>query len=190
MLRCYTHLRMLRHLRGVMRYGRRSKRQMRMARAVPPSAGMVLASYLACGVVAQAQQSQVSMSTGPDATSVGQLQVITVTADRREESNQHVPLAITAITADTAERVGVTDAQSLAGLVPGLHFNRQANASVPFLRGVGPPVGQSGDEPSVALYIDDVYMPAGAASMANFNSIEHIEVEKGPQGTLFGRNAT
>jgi iron complex outermembrane receptor protein len=86
--------------------------------------------------------------------------------------------------------VGVTDAQSLAAVVPGLLFNRQSNLSTPFLRGVGSPVGQSGDEPSVALYIDDVYVPAGSASMARFTSIDHIEVEKGPQGTLFGRNAT
>jgi iron complex outermembrane receptor protein len=86
--------------------------------------------------------------------------------------------------------VGIADAQSLAARVPGLLFNRQANASIPFLRGVGTPVGESGDEPSVALYVDDVYLPAGSASMANFTSIDRIEVEKGPQGTLFGRNAT
>ncbi|HTR79855.1 MAG TPA: TonB-dependent receptor plug domain-containing protein, partial [Gemmatimonadaceae bacterium] len=118
-----------------------------------------------------------------------QLPEVTVTANRREESNQRVPVAITALNADTTDKVGVTDAQSMAALVPGLLFNRQANASIPFLRGVGTPVGESGDEPSVALYIDGVYMPAGSASMANFTSIDHIEVEKGPQGTLFGRNA-
>lgn len=119
-----------------------------------------------------------------------QLQEVTVTANRRQEPNQRVPLGIAAFSADTAEKVGITDAQSLAALAPGLLFNRQANASIPFLRGVGTPVAESGDEPSVALYIDDVYIPAGSASMANFTSIDHMEVEKGPQGTLFGRNAT
>src|SRR5262245_29220210 len=119
-----------------------------------------------------------------------ELQAVTVTANRREESNQRVPVGITSINADEAEKLGVTDAQSLADLVPGLLFNRQANTSIPFLRGVGSPVGQSGDEPSVALYIDGVYVPAGSASMASFNSLDHIEVAKGPQGTLFGRNAT
>src|SRR5262249_48250787 len=111
-------------------------------------------------------------------------------ANRREELNQRVPLGITAVSVDTAEKVGITDAQSLAARVPGLLFNRQANASIPFLRGVGTPVSESGDEPSVALYIDDGYIPAGSASMANFTGIDHMEVEKGPQGTLFGRNAT
>src|SRR5262245_22276849 len=119
-----------------------------------------------------------------------ELQAVTVTANRREESNQRVPVGITSINADEAEKVGVTDAQSMAAVVPGLLFNRQANTSIPFLRGVGSPVGQSGDEPSVALYIDDVYVPAGSASMASFTSLDHIEVAKGPQGTLFGRNAT
>jgi iron complex outermembrane recepter protein len=126
------------------------------------------------------------------ATSVAesQLQEVTVTANRRQESNQQVPAGITAISGDTAEKAGVTDAQSLAALVPGLLFNRQVNASIPFLRGVGTSVGESGDEPSVALYVDDVYIPAGSASLANFTSIDHFEVDKGPQGTLFGRNAT
>jgi len=119
-----------------------------------------------------------------------QLQEVTVTANRRDESNQRVPLGIVALSADTAAELGVTDAHSLAALVPGLLFNTQANATIPFLRGVGTPIAESGDEPSVALYVDDVYIPAGSAALVNFTSIDHMEVEKGPQGTLFGRNAT
>ena len=115
---------------------------------------------------------------------------VTVTANRRNESNQRVPLGIVAVSADSAAELGVTDAQSLAALVPGLLFNVQANASIPFLRGVGTPIAESGDEPSVALYVDDVYIPAGSAALLHFASIDHMEVEKGPQGTLFGRNAT
>ena len=122
--------------------------------------------------------------------SVRQLEEVTVTANRREESNQRVPMGIAAISADTAKKVGATDGQSLAELVPGLLFNRQVNASTPFLRGVGSPIAEFGDEPSVALYIDDVYTPAGTASVANFADIDRIEADKGPQGTLFGRNAT
>lgn len=144
------------------------------------------------GAEAQAALSRpaAGLSTEHSTATRGRLQEVIVTANRREQSNQHVPLAITAITASTAARIGVTDAQSLADLIPGLNFNRQANASIPFLRGIGTPVGQAGDEPSVALYIDDIYMPAGSASISNFNDIDRIEVEKGPQGTLFGRNAT
>jgi len=136
------------------------------------------------------EQPGADLATAPSTGSAGELQEVIVTANRREESNQHVPLAITAFTADTATRVGVNNAESLADLVPGLNFNRQANASIPFLRGIGTPAGQAGDEPSVALYVDDVYIPAGSATIANFNDIDRMEVEKGPQGTLFGRNAT
>src|SRR5262249_28114422 len=151
--------------------------------------------WLVSGAVAHAElpstadnspESQPAAASPPER----QLQEVTVTANRREESNQRVPLGIATLSADDAAKVGVVDAQSLAAVVPGLLFNRQANASIPFLRGVGTPVSESGDEPSVALYIDDVYVPAGSASMANFASIDHMEVEKGPQGTLFGRNAT
>jgi iron complex outermembrane recepter protein len=118
------------------------------------------------------------------------LQEVTVTANRRVENLQSVPIAVTAITGDTAGQMGVVDTAALANAIPGLEFNRQSNSSIPFLRGVGSPVGQVGAEPSVALYVDDVYMPAPQASLFNFNSIDRLEVEKGPQGTLFGRNAT
>src|SRR4030095_15402707 len=153
----------------------------------PGAAAPVLAASVMGAAVAHAE-----LPRGADHTSQtesrtaslaeGQLEEVIVTANRRQESNQRVPIGIASISADDAERVGVTDAQSLAGLVPGLLFNRQANTSIPFLRGVGTPVGQSGDEPSVALYVDGVYVPAGSASMANFTSIDHIEVAKGPQG--------
>jgi len=126
----------------------------------------------------------------PKADTGGSLEEIVVTANRRNENLQVVPIAIEAVSADSATQMGITDASSLAAAVPGLEFNRQSNASIPFLRGVGNPTGESGDEPSVAMYVDDVYMPAGSASLSNFSSIENIEVEKGPQGTLFGRNAT
>lgn len=153
-----------------------------------------LLAWLACGAVARAELATTDSTPQPHlvTTSVAerQLEEVTVTANRREESNQQVPAGIAVISGDNAEKVGVTDAQSLAAVVPGLLFNRQANISTPFLRGVGTPAGFSGDEPSVALYVDDVYIPAGSASLANFTSIDRIEVEKGPQGTLFGRNAT
>ncbi len=126
----------------------------------------------------------------PSADTESGLQEIVVTANRREQNLQSIPIAVSAVTAETATQMGITDTQSLAAAIPGLNFNRQANSSIPFLRGVGSPVGESGDEPSVAFYVDDVYIPAGSASVLNFSSVESMEVEKGPQGTLFGRNAT
>jgi len=154
----------------------------------------ILLGWLIGGACAHAELPTTADSTPESGTTTSgtqrQLQEVTVTANRRAESNQRVPLGIVALSAGTAEKLGVTHAQSLAALVPGLLFNTQANATIPFLRGVGTPIAESGDEPSVALYVDDVYIPAGSAALVNFTSIDHMEVEKGPQGTLFGRNAT
>ena len=119
-----------------------------------------------------------------------EIQTVVVTANRTEETLQSVPMDVSVVSGQQANAMGVTDAQSLAASVPGLLFNRQANTAIPFIRGVGSPVGEAGDEPSVAFYVDDVYEPAAAASLANFSSLDRIEVDKGPQGTVFGRNAT
>ena len=135
-------------------------------------------------------QAQVDAPREPSGAASDQLQEIVVTANRREENQQTVPIAITAITADTATKIGITNAMSLGEAVPGLVFNRQSNGSIPFIRGVGNPNSTAGDEPSVAMYVDDVYIPLSSSGISNYNSITRIEVEKGPQGTLFGRNAT
>lgn len=159
-----------------------SNTSMRISAVLKFTSALIVASA-AMGISAHAQSTTTSASSD-------QIEAVVVTANRRSENMQKVPIAITAITAEDAAKLGVTDNQSLMDQVPGLNFNRQANAAIPFLRGVGSPVGQPGDEPSVAFYVDDVYMPAGAGSLSNYNSIDRVEVEKGPQGTLFGRNAT
>ena len=116
---------------------------------------------------------------------------IVVTAQRRNERIQDVPIAITAVTAAAAARQGITGTEGLGVAVPTLQFSRQtANGGAPFLRGVGSPSATAGQEAPVAVYIDDVYIGAPSATLFQFNNIESTEVLKGPQGTLFGRNAT
>lgn len=116
--------------------------------------------------------------------------VVTVTANRREENIQDVPIAVTAVSADNAALLGVGQTDQLVQLVPSLALNRSSQGLVPFIRGVGTNSSTIGNEPSVAMYIDDVYIPSGSGSVFNFNNIDAIEVLRGPQGTLFGRNAT
>ena len=120
----------------------------------------------------------------------GKIEEILVTAQKRTENLQKVPVAVATITAETAQKIGVVNAQTLAQTVPGLMLNRQTNGTQAFLRGVGTASTQAGNEPAVALYVDDVYMGSSALQLGNYNSISRIEVLKGPQGTLFGRNAT
>src|SRR6516164_2640635 len=141
-----------------------------------PSSRKLLALVVIVAVVGFAPVDRVSGQQ-----SDGALPDVTVTANRWQENAQNVPMAISAVSAQAAARLGITDPQSLANSVPGLLFNQSANASVPFLRGVGSPAGESGDEPSVAYYVDEVYIPAGTASLASFGSLgslDRIEVAK------------
>jgi iron complex outermembrane recepter protein len=157
-----------------------------------PGAMLLCAVFAAAAGYADrtwAQQAAAESGAAAGAQS-GELAEIVVTANHREENNQAVPIAITAITGDAAAKLGVTNLESLGDSVPGAVFERQSNGSIPFLRGVGNPNSTAGDEPSVATFVDDVYLPFPGAGVSNYNSIDRIEIEKGPQGTQFGRNAT
>lgn len=118
------------------------------------------------------------------------LQEIVVTAQRRAQNLQDVPVAVTALTSDDIQTSGVMDFSSLNQAVPGFQTSQQAFAGVGFLRGVGSTAANIGMEPPIAFYQDDVYIPYGPTGAFDFNNIQSVEVLKGPQGTLFGRNAT
>ncbi|MES2987372.1 MAG: TonB-dependent receptor [Pseudomonadota bacterium] len=120
----------------------------------------------------------------------GELNEIVVTAQRREENAQDVPISVSTISADLIAQTGIPNPEALGQLLPGVTFNRQSIGVTPYVRGIGGNNAGAGNEPSIALYIDDVYMPTALASVFDFNSVESISVLKGPQGTLFGRNAS
>ncbi|MFA5630157.1 MAG: TonB-dependent receptor [Porticoccaceae bacterium] len=144
---------------------------------------VLLFSLVACTAVSYAQSPTASSSARG-------LEEIIVTAQRRAQNLQDVPIAVSAITSSVAEKIGVIDISSMKQMVPGFTFNRQGAGAQPFVRGVGNPSTVIGNEPSVALYVDDQYLPTSYAAIYEFNNIDSIEVLKGPQGTLFGRNAT
>ena len=115
---------------------------------------------------------------------------IVVTAQKRAENIQDVPLAITALSASAMTQANVSDGTDLQRVVPSLNMTRGSGGTIiPFLRGVGNPSTGQGNEASVATYIDGVYYQRAAPIYFQFNNIERVEVLKGPQGTLFGRNA-
>ncbi|HEU0118191.1 MAG TPA: TonB-dependent receptor [Alphaproteobacteria bacterium] len=113
---------------------------------------------------------------------------IVVTAQKRSENLQSVPLSVTALSSKSLENSGIKDLQQVAALIPGLNVRDTAGAFGPTLRGVGTANGST--ESPVALFIDNVYIPASREGMRDLDEIEQIAVLKGPQGTLFGRNAT
>ena len=115
---------------------------------------------------------------------------IIVTAQRRAENMQDVPIPINVLSSNTLAAAGVASTTTLQTTVPGLNMHTQNGGAQPHLRGVGTNSANPGIESSVATYVDGVYYSSLYGSTFNLNNIDRIEVLKGPQGTLFGRNAT
>ncbi len=99
-------------------------------------------------------------------------------------------MAVTSLSAADLARSDVVNTTSLSLAVPGLMFMQGANTATPFIRGVGSATNSVGAEGAVSTYIDGVYVTSLNATLFELNNVERVEVLKGPQGTLFGRNAT
>ncbi len=125
-----------------------------------------------------------------DQTNATSLEDIVVTAQRTSQSLQQVPIAVTAVTAADLSNRQITSSLNLEAAVSNLTLTQNGVSVTPFLRGVGSNQSNPNDEASVATYIDGVYIPSVTGNIFKFNNVERIEVLKGPQGTLFGRNAT
>lgn len=117
-------------------------------------------------------------------------QDVVVTAQRREQQLQDVPIAITAITGEAAERQGVRTVDDIQIATPALSITRVNQTPLFYLRGVGTQNQLPNEEPSIPLYVDGFYASTGAGAALSLNNIERVEVLRGPQGTLFGRNGT
>ncbi|MFA5630128.1 MAG: TonB-dependent receptor [Porticoccaceae bacterium] len=119
----------------------------------------------------------------------GGLEEIIVVAQRRSENLQDVPISIEAIQAEGLDNFNINSAMELPKLVSALNIQESAGSVNLFIRGLGNPATAQGNEASVATYIDGVYYPRLAPELLKLNNVERVEVLKGPQGTLFGRNA-
>ncbi|RYG96059.1 MAG: TonB-dependent receptor, partial [Alphaproteobacteria bacterium] len=118
---------------------------------------------------------------------------IIVTAQKREQNLQTVPISITALSQDAIKANRIQDVRDLNAIAPNLTVRLSGGGSqIPnfTLRGILTSGTAAGTDKGVALYLDGVYMQAVQGSVFDFADIERIEVLKGPQGTLFGRNAT
>jgi iron complex outermembrane receptor protein len=115
---------------------------------------------------------------------------VVVTAQRREERLKDVPIAITAVSGEQLARSGVASSTDLSQVTPGLQFATSGAYAQPTIRGIGTSVTSAGSDANVAVYVDGVYMPNQNANLFDFSDVQRIEVLKGPQGTLYGRNAT
>jgi len=120
----------------------------------------------------------------------GQLQEIIVTAQKRSENMQKIPIAVTAFSDEAIDSRAITNIADLGPLTPGLKVDQGNGIVLPFLRGVGSTLTALGNESSVGIYIDGVYTTRTLPGLFSLGNIERVEVLKGPQSTLFGRNST
>lgn len=118
------------------------------------------------------------------------LEEVIVTAQKREENLQDVPIAIQAFGSESLRSAGVDNTLQLTAVVPSMSLTFSAGQFQPKLRGIGTTANGPGVENPVALYIDNVYYASQFAGLSDLDDVAQISVLNGPQGTLFGRNAT
>ncbi|MEM8813679.1 MAG: TonB-dependent receptor [Pseudomonadota bacterium] len=139
-------------------------------------------------------ESAKAQSDPPAAASGGiVLDPIVVDAERRSEELARVPVSATVIDRDTLERANLKDLRDVAALTPNLTLTTNASRTNPnfFIRGIGSiATVDPGATQAVATYVDGVYVPFPSTAIFDFLDIERVEVLRGPQGTLYGRNAT
>ncbi|QIG81926.1 TonB-dependent receptor [Sphingosinithalassobacter tenebrarum] len=115
---------------------------------------------------------------------------IVVTAQRRTELSRDVPISVTSIDSDQIATAGVTQLSDTTKLTPALRFDYQGAAAQPTIRGVGTAITTSGGGPNVGIYVDGFFQSNPYVADFDLLNVEGIQVLKGPQGTLFGRNTT
>jgi iron complex outermembrane recepter protein len=161
------------------------------AQVAPVAEAVPVEKVAQAAPVAQvAQAAPVAKAAAAAPTATDRVEEIVVTATRRPESSQSVPISVTALKASALQEARVDGTEDLAQQTPGLNMSQRSVSWVPTIRGIGTLDVSAGQETAVATYIDGVYISNVFGANVSFNNIERVEVLKGPQGTLFGRNAT
>lgn len=149
---------------------------------------LAIAGLLIAPAAAWAQDTAGSEPAASDGSS---LDSITVTARKREETLQEVPVAVTAFTAETLDKMGIDDLGELDAQVPNLTVYAARGSSstlTAYIRGVGQSDPLWGVDPGVGIYLDDVYIARPQGALLDVFDVERVEVLRGPQGTLYGKN--
>ncbi len=142
-----------------------------------------------CGVTTIASAQELEAQSDSDDTAIGNGDIV-VTAQRREERLQDVPLAISAFSGEALQAQGINSTKDLTIVTPGLNFTQSSFSPQPTIRGIGTRGVSASEESVVPVYIDGVYQPFLASTVMELNNVERIEVLRGPQTALYGRNST
>ena len=142
----------------------------------------------AAGSAGQSPAAADTPASGATESGTGALGDIVVTAQRRTERLQDVPLSVTAIGADDLNRVRITDASRLQLLSPGLTWGQQGSDSFPAIRGVRTQLVSAQSDPVIGFYLDGIYQSRTQQQSIPLFDVARVEVQRGPQGTLYGRN--
>jgi outer membrane receptor protein involved in Fe transport len=132
----------------------------------------------------------VAQTAGAETT--GPIAQVIITAQKREQDLQDVPITVTAVSGQLLQDSGVRDIKDLTLLTPGLIVTSSANEAFTTarIRGIGTVGDNVGLESSVGVVIDGVYRPRNGVGFGDLGELERVEVLKGPQGTLFGKNTS
>ncbi|MGA1341852.1 MAG: TonB-dependent receptor [Hyphomonas sp.] len=151
--------------------------------------GILLSATILGGVPALAQSTD--ENSGPPQDAEARLKTVTVTSQKREENLQDVPISITAFQEDVIEAPGASDITSINGLVPNVVLQPQGlvpNVPSFSIRGITQSDPDPNSDPKISTFIDGVYVGFAASTMLDLFDIDRVEILKGPQGTLFGKN--
>lgn len=157
-----------------------------VSKSVYFSTAIVLSFFASNGVSAQQAPEDVTADSASDGSDRGD---IIVTAQRRNERLIDVPISVSSVSGETLTNAGIRDISQIKLAVPGSTVRVSGGYTQPYIRGIGSSAKTPLNEAPVATYVDDVYI-ASESNVTSFTNIASVEVLKGPQGTLFGRNAT
>ncbi|WP_395337379.1 TonB-dependent receptor [Novosphingobium sp. BL-8H] len=168
----------------------------RFRRCATSSLAVSSAAVLATALLSQqafaqdAAQTSADQGPAPQAAPSAPTGEIYVTAQRRSERSLNVPITITTVSDKALIDAGVRQLSDMSRVVPALRFDKSGVYTQPTIRGVGTAITTSGGGPNVATYVDGFFSPSAAATDFQLMKVQSVQVLKGPQGTLFGRNTT
>ena len=148
---------------------------------------------LAQGAQAGASAPAAAQSTSDRPADTGELQEVTVTARYRAEGLEKTPISITALTGDELTQRGIVNVADLSATIPSTTLTKEGaqggSALVAYIRGLGQLNYSLAFQPGVPIYVDDIYQPTAFGSLLTLGDVERVDVLRGPQGTLFGKNS-